>query len=140
VSNEALEVAMHNAGKLKAAISFIHHDILRSDIPVHDLDMVVSNPPYITPREQALMKRNVITYEPHLALFTLEEDPLLFYKAIAGKAMKMLKHGGFLFVEINENSGKAISEIFSEKGFQDIHILKDLQGKDRIMSGRKNFS
>ena len=135
ISTEALAVAKVNAEKLAAKVSFIEHDILRSEIPVNDVHVVVSNPPYIGEHEQWEMKENVVKFEPHLALFVKDDDPLIFYKTIAAKAKKVLRSGGILAVEINEKYGSEVSAVFAENGFRQINVIKDLQGKDRIVHG-----
>lgn len=137
VSSQALAVAEENAVRLNAKVSFFLHNILTEEIPIGHLDVVVSNPPYITLAEQKHMKPNVFSYEPHLALFVPDSDALLFYKAIAAKAKQKLKPAGLLIVEINERLGSAVAEVFDQNGFTNIHVKRDLDGKDRIVSGRK---
>jgi len=137
VSSEALLVAKTNAQKLGAEVTFLHHNILQSEIAIENLDVIVSNPPYVTPSEQDAMKKNVIFYEPHLALFAPETEPLVFYHVIAERAKKVLNPGGLLAVEINEKFGREVSNLFLEMGFHCIEIKKDLQGKDRIVKGQQ---
>jgi release factor glutamine methyltransferase len=120
---------------LNAPVEFLQHDILRQDIPLGDLDIVVSNPPYIAQAEEALMNRNVLQYEPHLALFVPDDDALKFYKAIAAKAKEVLRDGGLLITEINERFGNETAAIFKANHFHDVTIMKDLDGKDRIVKG-----
>jgi release factor glutamine methyltransferase len=139
VSDKALTVAKANAAELGASITFLQHDILTSDIPFAGFDIIVSNPPYVSLTEKSNMEPNVVKYEPHLALFVQANDPLIFYKAIAAKAKKVLKPGGVLVVEINERFGHEVSDTFSEVGFKDLSIIKDLQGKDRIVRGINAF-
>ncbi len=135
ISAAALEVARMNALALKAPVRFFEHDILTEKIPLDGLDVVVSNPPYITPGEKESMKENVLAFEPHLALFVPENDPLLFYKAIAGKASMVLRPGGLLAMEINECFGKDIAALFKSFDFQDVEVISDLSGKDRMVKG-----
>jgi release factor glutamine methyltransferase len=137
VSPDALAVAQKNSQQLSAPVSFIIHDILKENIPMDTLDVVVSNPPYITPGEKMEMKENVVEHEPHLALFVPEHEPLIFYEAITKKSMKALKSGGKLFVEINERYGSEVSGLFLNCGFMDVRIVKDMAGKDRIVEGEK---
>jgi release factor glutamine methyltransferase len=137
VSPEALRVASQNARKLQANVFFIHHDILKDELPVNDLDVVVSNPPYISIREMDQMKKNVVAYEPHLALFVPDDNPLLFYEAIAARARTSLKWNGTLIVEINERFGSAVSALFASYDFKNVEIIKDMSGKDRIVRGTK---
>jgi release factor glutamine methyltransferase len=115
-------------------VAFKKIDILKEEIDVRDLDMIVSNPPYVTVSEKASMKNNVLQHEPHLALFVPDNDPLIFYKAIAEKGFAALKQGGRIMVEINEQFGNQTAEVFREAGFRDFRIIKDLQNKDRIIS------
>lgn len=135
VSPEALGVARNNANRLKARVTFLQHDILNEGIPVNDLDVIVSNPPYVTESEKDAMNANVIDHEPHLALFVSDRDPLLFYKHIAREANVSLKPGGMLAVEINEKFGEAVCRLFRETGFGEVEVIKDLAGKDRIVRG-----
>jgi release factor glutamine methyltransferase len=135
ISEGALNVAKQNANDLRADVQFIQLDILNNDIPFQNLDVIVSNPPYIALNEMKTMSNNVIDYEPHLALFVKENDPLIFYKAIAAKSTTVLKSGGLLTVEINERFGKEVSSILEQNNFQKIEIIKDLSGKDRIVKG-----
>jgi release factor glutamine methyltransferase len=135
ISTEALAIAKENALMLNASVEFLQHDILTQNIPLGGLDVVVSNPPYIAQTEGALMNRNVLQYEPHLALFVPDEDALKFYKAIAVKAYEVLNDGGLLIVEINERFGHETAAIFKANHFHDVAIMKDLDGKDRIVKG-----
>ena len=133
ISNAALSVALKNAELLNANITFIEHNILKEELPVRDLDIIVSNPPYVTEREKGIMKSNVVKFEPHLALFVPDDDPLLFYNEIAARAMKALKVSGLLAVEINENFGNDVSLIFQAAGFKDVAIVNDIADKARIV-------
>ena len=137
ISAEALMVAQQNAERLGANVRFIRNDILTEEISANDLDIVVSNPPYIAAREKEQMQPNVVKFEPHLALFVPENDPLIFYKALAVKAAKALRPSGMLCVEINERFGKEVSALFVEAGFNRVSVVKDLNGKDRIVKGFK---
>lgn len=137
ISAEALAVAAENAARLKAEVHFIKHDVLRDELPVPDLDLVISNPPYIAASEKEQMQLNVVGFEPHLALFVPEEDPLVFYKAIAAKAFKALRPSGILIVEINERFGREVKGLFEENGFSEISVMKDIGGKERIVRGIK---
>jgi release factor glutamine methyltransferase len=137
VSREALTVAEENSKRLGAKVLFIHHDILLSSIATDDLDIVVSNPPYVTKLEKGQMAANVTRFEPHSALFVPDNDPLIFYKAIASKAYAALKTGGLLAVEINEKFGRDVAQIFFDAGFHDIGVVKDISGKERIVRAIK---
>ncbi|HAS42483.1 MAG TPA: peptide chain release factor N(5)-glutamine methyltransferase [Microscillaceae bacterium] len=138
VSSEALQVAQSNAVENKAKVQFIQEDILNPQtllqlIPDHSLDVVVSNPPYVTPAEKSQMQANVLDFEPDLALFIPQEQPLLFYKAIAQLATQKLKTYGRLYFEINEQFGNETKQMLEDLGFQDIIIRKDGFGKDRMV-------
>lgn len=135
ISIDALSVARENATALNAPVDFIQHDILTLDIPLGELDVVVSNPPYIAQTEEFTMNRNVLQYEPHLALFVPDDDALKFYKAIAIKAREVLVGGGLLIVEINERFGNETAVLLKENHFHQVTIIKDLDGKDRIVKG-----
>jgi release factor glutamine methyltransferase len=135
ISAEALEVAKKNATRNAAKVTFFQDDILTRPIPVDDLDAIVSNPPYITRREAGAMRDNVLKYEPHLALFVPDDDPLLFYRIILTKSKKALRPGGLLAFEINEKYGREVYELFQSHAFTDVRIVKDLSQKDRIVLG-----
>lgn len=133
VSKEALAVAEGNAEQHEARVEFFQMDVLREEIPVKDLDIIVSNPPYVCESEKSLMHENVLQFEPHLALFVSDEDPLVFYKVIAHKAKSHLKIGGKIYFEINEALGKATQNLLVDLDFSDVEVLKDLNGKDRMV-------
>ena len=137
VSEAALSVARKNATELKANVNFIRHDILQDEFSISDIDVVVSNPPYIALVEKSSMTKNVTDFEPHLALFVSDDDPLLFYKVIAEKASAALAKHGALYTEINERFGKEVANVFADRGYHDIQIIKDLSGKERIVKGVK---
>lgn len=134
ISDEALQVASKNAKQLGANVTFQHVDILKSEIDFQELEFIVSNPPYVAVSEKHAMNRNVLDHEPHLALFVPENDPLIFYNAIAQKGLSALKSGGRIVVEINERFGKEVCDIFIQAGFTNATVIKDLQNKDRIVS------
>ena len=133
ISDDALTVAKQNAQNLKAEVHFSKWDILSDKVINQKFDVLVSNPPYITEAEKRAMKSNVLDFEPHLALFVTDEDPLIFYRTIAKKGRSLLKPGGKVFVEINERFGSNVSNLFRSEGYTDIQILKDLDSKDRIV-------
>ena len=117
---------------------FIKADVLQGpenckEICGRQFDIIVSNPPYVMDSEKALMRTNVLDHEPHLALFVPDGDPLKFYKAIAIWALALLKDGGTGIVEINEALGKETAQMFSEEGFLNVRILKDINEKDRFV-------
>lgn len=139
VSALALEVANQNALLNKVAVKFISDDILNSSSEINRTvyDIVVSNPPYVRASEAKLMHANVINYEPQIALFVSDEDPLLFYKQIADFALSHLKDGGYLFFEINEGLGLEMIDLLTTRGFRTVELRKDLRGKDRMIKAQK---
>lgn len=135
ISKEAIIVATSNAIRHEVFIEFFHHDILNTPLKLNNVDCIVSNPPYIRESESSTMNRNVLAYEPHQALFVTDGDPLVFYRKIVEQATVCLRPGGKVFFEINELYGKEIATLFHEYNFQQVSILKDLDGKDRIVRG-----
>ena len=96
-------------------------------------DIIVSNPPYVLQKEKVFMSHNVVDYEPHLALFVPNENPLIFYERIIDISTKLLNNNGRLFLEINEKFGVQINNLLQEFGFVDIELKKDINGKDRML-------
>jgi len=135
VSGQALSVAKQNAELNDAEVDFILNDILvpSPKAPENTYDIIVSNPPYIKLSEKEQMHKNVLAYEPHLALFVDHEDPLLFYGAIAGYALETLKPGGKLYFEINGALGPETKELLESKGFKNPELIKDMSDKNRIL-------
>ena len=132
VSEEALTLARRNAQHLNADVQFAIQDILNVSVDfAKRFDCVVSNPPYVTRSEAAGMDRNVLDYEPGLALFVEDSDPLVFYKAVADFCIRHLTKDGACYVEINERFGEATRQVFAERGFGTIQVYKDIHGKDR---------
>lgn len=131
---EALSVAKKNAENNSAAIHFMQVDFLDNPAEVLNLkvDIIVSNPPYVTHSEKEVMEPNVLENEPWHALFVDDSNPLLFYRAIADYAGEFLNKRGDIWLEINEKYGVEIKNLFKEKGFSDCELFKDLQGKERI--------
>ncbi|RAI95014.1 peptide chain release factor N(5)-glutamine methyltransferase [Algoriphagus yeomjeoni] len=137
ISEEALEVAKKNAEALNAKVTFSTCNILTQTPEVTPLDILVSNPPYIPEQEKAEMHKNVLDFEPGLALFVSNDDPLIFYKEIAKKGKQLLKLGGKLYFEINEKYGIQVAELMNELGYTEVKVLRDLNGKERIAAGRR---
>jgi release factor glutamine methyltransferase len=134
VSVQALAVACKNALQLGAQVQFIKGDLLGS-IPNLDLfDVIVSNPPYVPLRDQGEMQANVLNFEPHLALFVPDEDPLVFYKAIGVWGQQLLKHGGKLYLEIYENLADKLVQLLLSQGYEELRVQQDLNGKNRMLS------
>jgi release factor glutamine methyltransferase len=132
VSADAIAVAKQNARQIGVDVNFINADILTFQSE-EKFDIIVSNPPYIRDLEKIEMHNNVLLHEPHLALFVSDENPLIFYKAIAEFAKTNLKPNGQLFFEINEYLGKETVDMLDSKGFKNIELRKDMQGKDRMV-------
>jgi release factor glutamine methyltransferase len=132
ISEMALKVAKGNAAINEVKIDFIQQDVLQAQC-LQKVDVIISNPPYVLASEKQKMKTNVLQYEPHLALFAPDKDPLLFYKKIGNLAAKSLNCGGKLYFEINEQYGSEILEILSEIGFVDMALKKDINDKDRMI-------
>jgi len=132
ISRKAIEIAVQNAKAIGVEIDFIEADILCYQSE-QKFDVIVSNPPYIRALEKVEMHANVLKHEPHLALFVAHDDPLVFYNAIAAFAKTNLKAKGQLYFEINEYLGKETVELLKAKGFNDIVLRKDMQGKDRMI-------
>ncbi len=137
ISSEALAIAEINALNNAVHLSFIQADILQTDkipeIPV--FDVIVSNPPYVPFSEKSKMHKNVSEYEPGLALFVDDNNPLIFYDAIAGIAKQHLSENGTLYFEINERFGNAVAELMQSSGFKNVDIIKDINGKERMVKG-----
>lgn len=138
VSKSALEVARRNSIDLNAPITFYEVDILKAKA-IGDLkfDIIISNPPYIAKNEAHTMNDMVLQFEPHLALFVENNDPLLFYKVIADFALINLNQDGKLYFEINQLFGKEVVELLGNKGFSNVMLHKDLSGNDRMVSANK---
>jgi release factor glutamine methyltransferase len=136
VSPVCLDTARRNAELNSADVTVIEYDILNNAPEYHfpELDIIVSNPPYVREAEKKLMEKNVLVYEPGLALFVPDSDPLLFYEQIAGFALIHLKSGGRLYFEINEAFGQECCDMLRAKGFSDIVLKKDIHEKDRMIS------
>jgi release factor glutamine methyltransferase len=134
VCSEALFTATENAVELNTEINFALLDFLDEEKwKEHgQYDIIVSNPPYVKQSEINAMHERVKGFEPHLALFVPDNDPLLFYKKLSDFSMKHLNAGGKLFVEINEALGEAVSNLFRSAGFVNVELKKDMQGKDRM--------
>lgn len=145
ISDGALEVArgQNFAAELKAtgalAPTFVKADVLDpgQDFPWGPFDLILSNPPYIQEKEKAAMRRNVLDYEPALALFVPDEDPLLFYRAVAAWSIRFFTPDGMGFSEINEELGTDTLEVFRAAGFQEVELLNDFFDKNRFIFYKK---
>lgn len=134
ISHEALELAKRNADKNEVDVRFSRVDILKEGLEYGQYDIIVSNPPYIPNADRAIMHSNVLDHEPEVALFVEDNDPLIFYRTIAEKALKSLRPNGKLYFEIHESFGNEMLELLNTLGYADVCIRKDLQGKDRMIS------
>lgn len=137
VSEKALEVAKRNAVSNKVEINFIQTNILEVEDLNQHFDVIVSNPPYVRNLEKEEIKKNVLDYEPHLALFVEDTDAFLFYRKIAQLALKNLAPNGLLFFEINQYLGKETVELLENLGFKNIELKKDMYGNDRMIRCEK---
>lgn len=131
VSRDALNVARENAAALKAKVRFFESDML-SPQPASRYDIIVSNPPYVCWSERDAMDRNVKDYEPAQALFVPDNDPLLFYKAIAPYAAQSLEPGGKLYLEINQRFGADVKCLLEQNGLDEVRIIEDSYGNVRF--------
>jgi len=141
ISKPALNLAMHNAKQIDCEVNFIEHSILEEDFKgkfsFESVDLVVSNPPYIPHKESVGMAQNVVGFDPHVALFVPDNDPLLFYREISLKSFPILRKDGMLFFEIHELYGNEVVDLLKEIGYKSIELRKDLQGKDRMIKALK---
>lgn len=133
ISAAALEVARENAALCGADIRFRQLDILAQSPPLADLDIIISNPPYVCLEEAGEMEQNVLQHEPHAALFVPDDDPLLFYRAIARRALSLLSPRGALYFEINRRHALPLREMLASLGYHGIALRKDQFGNDRMM-------
>jgi len=135
VSDEALIVARINADSLQATVDFVPVDFLeeeqRKQLP--QVDIIVSNPPYVPQKDKDEMSKNVLDFEPSTALFVPHNNPLVFYDAIADFGKEKLAKNGHVYVEIHESAGERVKSLFHTKGFHSVKIKKDLQGKERMV-------
>lgn len=139
ISQDALALAKENAVLNTLDVDFFHCDILdEKNWPRGDYDVIVSNPPYVLQSEKELMRDNVLAYEPHLALFVDDDDPLIFYSTIAKYALNSLKVGGSLYFEINEAYGAQTIKMLKAQNYVDISLHQDIFGKERMVSARRS--
>lgn len=139
ISKEALQVAEKNTFQLQVSIDFIQLNFLNEsnwkDLPM--VDCIISNPPYIKLSEKESMSKNVLNFEPSLALFVTDEDPLIFYRKIAIFGKSHLNEGGIIFLEINEELGEQVIDLYKEHGYR-TSLKQDMMGKDRMVMAEKN--
>ena len=137
ISNDALRIAEGNAKKLGAKVLFEKKDALNIPITSKQWDVIVSNPPYIQPDERDGMEKNVLDYEPELALFAPEDEPIIFYQRIGDYAWKSLNPGGALYFELNPLTAEAVGDYLRQIGFQEIEFRQDQFGKQRFLKAKK---
>ncbi len=139
ISGEAIRIAKENAILNNVNVVFSESDIFNFDYQIIDkTNIIVSNPPYVRNSEKQFMGKNVLDFEPHLALFVTDADPLVYYKAILKVADRILLPGGKIYFEINEAMGKSMTSLLGSAGYSDIQTIADINNKDRIMKGTKN--
>lgn len=136
ISLEALDIARENAVLNNLSIDFQQKNILKESIE-ETFDVIVSNPPYVLEGEKEVMEPNVLRYEPAIALFVPDADPLLFYRRIATLALQALKPEGTLYFEINQAYGKETKELLQTIGFCQVELVQDCFGKDRIIKAKR---
>ncbi|MEY3631548.1 MAG: Peptide chain release factor N(5)-glutamine methyltransferase [Bacteroidota bacterium] len=138
ISEGALTMARQNANALQVEVEFKQHDIFSWPTSAGSWDVIVSNPPYVTEEEKKEMANHVLAHEPHLALFVPNDDALKYYVALADFAQERLRAGGYLFLEINQYFGTQTVELLFSKGFQEVKLLQDFKGNDRMIVTQKS--
>ncbi len=133
ISEKALEIAKMNAEKNEVNVDFQLQDIYNIPFSTEKYDIIVSNPPYVRDLEKKEIAKNVLSYEPHSALFVPDNNPLIFYEKITDFAKNHLSEKGMLFFEINQYLGRETVEMIREKGFSNVELRKDFYGNDRII-------
>lgn len=137
ISDEALQIASENAQNNGADVLFSKVNVLSNERPMGQFDLIVSNPPYVMNKEKSSMKPHVLEHEPHLALFVEDDNPLVFYQALAEWGRDSLVAGGYLAVEINSALGKQTSELFADAGYGDVRLITDMFDHHRFVVCRK---
>lgn len=139
ISENALDVAKRNNENLKANVTIQKADILNFESPFGNqkYDLILSNPPYVKQNEMPEMRENVLNFEPHLALFVSNDDPLVFYKKIAEIGQTYLQDEGHVLVEINSYLGQETCEVFKKAGYSKVELIQDFFEKDRMILAKK---
>ena len=138
ISEDALIIARENALINNVGIIWLKDDILTPDTgAMEKAGIIVSNPPYVRNSEKKMMNKNVLGFEPHSALFVADSDPLLYYRGILNKAVKLLNPNGRIYFEINEMLGEAMFLLLESFGYSEIKIISDINGKERMIKGIK---
>lgn len=134
ISEEALQLAQKSSALNKTEVFFQQADILSNNLQnLPQFDIIISNPPYVLESDKVDMNKNVLAFEPHLALFVPDNDPLLFYRRIANLSLSKLKPNGMLYFEIHERFAKETCGMLRDLGYANCEIIKDMQGKDRMV-------
>lgn len=133
VSENALATAKRNAAANGVSVTFLLQNILETEDLMQEFDIIVSNPPYVRNLEKEEIKKNVLDYEPHLALFVADNDALIFYRKISELAQINLRKNGSLYFEINQYLGKETVELLDNLGFKNIELRKDIYDNDRMI-------
>ena len=138
ISEEALAIARKNNEELDAQVTFCRQDVFSADgTQSGSYDIIVSNPPYVTETEKREMEANVLDWEPELALFVPDEDPLRFYRRIAELGRELLRPDGKLYFEINQAYGQDMIRMIEMNQYRDVRVIKDIFGKDRILTANR---
>ena len=137
VSEKALQVAERNCRRNGVRVTLEQRDVLLASPAGERFDVIVSNPPYITEAEKQDMEANVLDWEPGLALFVPDDDPLRFYRRIARLGCDLLLPGGKLYFEINQAYGRETAHILEMNQYRDVRVIKDIFGKDRIVTANR---
>ena len=137
ISTEALIIAKRNAERLGVKVEFVEADALSDLSHLGEFDIIVSNPPYIPQSDIVDMRKNVVDFEPHLALFVPDNDILKFYVATAENAQRMLREEGSLWFEIYEKAGVELCDMLREKGFAQTELIEDANLKPRMVWSRR---
>jgi release factor glutamine methyltransferase len=137
IDPRTIKVARQNMEKHQVSVEFLLMDILKEPIPLDQLDVVVSNPPYIPESEKEFMGKNVVDFEPGKALYVPDNDPLIFYRYIGEKALAALKKQGRVYFELHEDQAGSVKDLLESLDFIDVEIFTDLHGKQRMIRAVK---
>ena len=138
ISEKAIAVAVENARQNNVNVRFMQQDVFAPFSLDTTYDIIVSNPPYVLESQKETICKNVIDFEPHIALFVPNDNPLLFYNRIADIALKLLTPNGKLYFEINREKGDDVSALLHEKGFTAIELRRDISGNNRMIRAQKS--
>lgn len=137
ISNDALKIAQKNALKHQVNIQFKQQDVFKWAETTEFWDIIVANPPYVLEKEATEMEPHVLNFEPHLALFVPNNDPLKYYKALADFAFNSLHNNAWLLLEINRAFGEETKQLLTEKGFSEVSLVNDFKDNPRFVIGKK---